>query len=81
MRVDLHSSFSIYTRKDKKDIKSETEFPFAAVTTHTAEKVYKKILDYCGASLSRDSDDIRILHDRNTITARFINVATAVKME
>ena len=70
--VDMHSTFSTYAPGvTKDDIKSETEFPHASVTTHTAEKAYEKILDYCGASLSRDSVDLRIIHDVTTGTVTF----------
>jgi len=70
--VNLHSSFATYAPGvTKDDIKSDTEFPFAPVTMHTAEKAYEKILDYCGASLSRDSVDLRIIHDVTTGTVTY----------
>ncbi len=70
--VDMHSTFSTYAPGvTKNDIKSENEFPHAPVTTHTAEKAYEKILDYCGASLSRDSVDLRIIHDTETGTVTY----------
>jgi hypothetical protein len=62
--VDMNSNFSSYAPGiTKNDIKSETIFPFAVVTTHSAEKAYEKIIDFCGASLKRDSVDLRIIHD------------------
>lgn len=43
------------------------------VTTHAAEIAYEKILEYCGASLKKDSVDIRIIHDVSTGTATYMN--------
>ena len=43
------------------------------VTTHSAEKAYEKVLEYCGASLTKDSVDIRILKDVSTGTATYMN--------
>lgn len=42
-----------------KEIKSTTEFEIAAVTTHTAEEAFEKVLGYAGASLARDAVDAR----------------------
>ncbi|MBN1820337.1 MAG: autotransporter-associated beta strand repeat-containing protein [Prolixibacteraceae bacterium] len=43
------------------------------VTTHSAEEAYERILDFCGASLVRDSVDIRVLHDLETGTATYMD--------
>ncbi len=70
--VDMHSTFSTYAPGvTKNDIRSDTEFPFAPLTLHTAEKAYEKILGYVGASLVRDSVDLRIIHDTETGTVTY----------
>ncbi len=70
--VDLNSTFSTYAPGvTKNNLKSETEFTFAPITMHTAEKAYEKILDYVGASLKRDSVDLRIIHDVTTGTVTY----------
>jgi hypothetical protein len=72
--VDLNSSFATYAPGvSKNDIKSGTEFPHAAVTTHSAEKAYEKVVGFCGASLKRDSVDLRIIHDLSTGTVTYTN--------
>ncbi len=55
----------VYPGKDdevKKSLKLETPIEFAAVTTHTAQDAYDRVLDYVGASLHRDEYD-RMLVD------------------
>lgn len=70
--VDLNSTFSTYAPGvTKQDIKSDIEFPYASVTTHSAEKAYEKVVEFCGASLKRDSVDLRIIHDLSTGTVTF----------
>jgi hypothetical protein len=70
--VNLNSTFGTYAPGITKDnIKSDTEFPHETVTTHTAEKAYEKIVDFCGASLKRDSVDLRIIHDLSTGTVTY----------
>lgn len=72
--VDLNSNFASYAPGvSKNDIKSETEFPHAPVTTHNAEKAYEKILGFGGASLKRDAVDLRIIHDVSTGTAKYMD--------
>jgi pectate lyase len=72
--VDMSSSFS--TRAPGvtlSDLKSETAYPFVPVTTHSAEKAYEKVLTYCGASLKRDSVDLRIIGDVSKGIATFMD--------
>ncbi len=72
--VIMGSTFANYAPEiTKENLKSETVFPFAQVTTHSAEKAYEKIINFCGASLKRDSVDLRIIHDVSTGTATFSN--------
>jgi len=70
--MDMNSSFGNYAPGiTKNDIKSETEFPYILGTTHSAEKAYEKIVEFCGASLKRDSVDLRIINDLATGTVTF----------
>ncbi len=47
----------------KKDIRLAEPIDFIYTTTHTAEEAYEKVLDYAGASLSRDSHDELMVSD------------------
>jgi hypothetical protein len=47
------------------------------VSTHDARTAYEKVLDYAGASLSRDSYDTRIIHEARTGTATFKGASTS----
>ncbi len=49
-------------------IKSATEYEHAAVTTHSAETAFEKVLSYVGASLHRDSQDARIVEEARNRT-------------
>jgi len=70
--VNPYSSFTIYFPNFTiNDLKSLAEFPVVNVTTHSAQTVYQKVLDYAGASLVRDTVDRRIIHDVSTGTATF----------
>jgi hypothetical protein len=44
-------------------IKSDTAFTVAAVTTHSAETAFEKVLTYVGASYSRDIVDRRVMRE------------------
>ena len=70
--VDMHPSFApLAPGTTLDDLKSETEFLTGEVTTHSAEIAYERILDFCGASLSPDSVDLRIIHDVATGTVTY----------
>ncbi len=70
--VDMNSNFSKYAPGvTKSDIKSDTEFEHARVTTHSAEKAYEKIVEFCGASFKRDSIDLRIIHEVSSGTVTY----------
>lgn len=70
--VDLNSTFSSYAPGiGKTQIKSDVPFPAATVSTHSAEKAYEKIVRFGGASLKRDSVDLRIVHEVSTGTVTF----------
>ncbi|MFY9152327.1 MAG: T9SS type A sorting domain-containing protein [Prolixibacteraceae bacterium] len=71
--VNPNSSFA--TRAPgvtKNDLKSDSEFPFTPVSTHTAEIAYQKVLDFVGASLVRDTVDRRIIQDTRTGNPTFM---------
>lgn len=44
-------------------IKSDTEYDYAPVTTHTAEQAFAKVLDYAGQSYRRDAVDDRVTEE------------------
>ncbi|WP_258105301.1 T9SS type A sorting domain-containing protein [Marinoscillum sp. MHG1-6] len=49
--------------KSKEELKSDTEFDEGQISTHTAADAFSRVLDYAGASLSRDSHDTRITNE------------------
>jgi len=60
------------TQAEKEAMRLTKPLDPGQVTTHLAEKAYAKILDYGGASLKRDSVDLRIIHDVSTGTATYM---------
>jgi len=63
-------------KEDQLDIKfrkvgAMKPFPFEPIREQSAGKAYKKVLAFAGASLKRDSVDLRIVHEVNTGTAQF----------
>ncbi len=59
-----------YTQETKDTMKLDTPIPFEAVTTHSAEDAYEKVLDYAGCSLHRDWVDELIVSDtRNGVAS------------
>lgn len=56
------------------DSRAFTPIPFVYTTTHSAEDAFEKVLQYAGASLSRDAHDETMAHDARegvvTTTAR-----------
>lgn len=57
--------------KNVPNIKSDTEFLMPATETESAEKAYKHVLKYAGASLVRDTVDRRIIRETETGTYTF----------
>lgn len=47
----------------KKDMKLAEPIDFVYTTTHSAADAYERVLDYAGASLSRDSHDAQMVDD------------------
>lgn len=52
-----------FTEKTKDTIKLTEPMPFIATTTHSAADAYNRVLDYAGASLSRDDFDALMVSD------------------
>ena len=72
--VNMHSSFSSRAPGvTLNDLKSDTEFAHAPITTHSSEKAYEKVVNYCGASFKRDAVDIRIINDVTSGTATYMD--------
>ncbi len=55
-KVDYHNA-------TEDDLRAFAPMEFAAVTTHTADMAYERVLDYAGASLSRDEYDRMMIAD------------------
>ena len=68
----FHSSYGTVSQADKNSMRIDTPHTTGEVTTHTAEKAYEKILEYCGASLKKDAVDVRIISDVTTGTATYM---------
>ena len=69
----FHGSNGIVTPAEREAMRLAEPLNPGEVTTHTAEKAYEKILEFGGASLKRDSVDLRVIHDLSTGTATFMN--------
>lgn len=55
-KVDYHNA-------TEENLRSFTPMEFAAVTTHSAEDAFERVLDYAGASLNRDEYDRMMVAD------------------
>ncbi len=60
-----------YTSVTKDTMKLETPIGFYATTTHSAADAYEKVLNYAGASLSRDRIDSTMVNDTRNGVATF----------
>lgn len=69
----FHSSNGTVTPVEREAMRLAEPHNPGEVTTHSADKAYEKILEFGGASLNRDSVDIRIIHDLSTGTATYMN--------
>lgn len=58
---------------------TKTPFECTSVTTHTAEEAYAKVLDYAGASLSRDTVERRLIREARTGVTTFTGSVTKRK--
>lgn len=63
-----------YHNATEETVRAFTPIPFVYTTTHSAEDAFEKVLQYAGASLSRDAHDETMAHDARegvvTTTAR-----------
>jgi hypothetical protein len=58
----FHGSYGTVSDADKAAMrKSEPHAINNAVTTHTAQMAYQRVLDYSGSSLKRDAVDVRVI--------------------
>jgi hypothetical protein len=83
----FHSSYGNVPEADKAAMKMNEGFKIyglsnnqktnSRVTTHPARTAYEKVLDYVGASLSRDSYDNRIINEVRTGTTTFQGASTS----
>ena len=65
-QINAVDNDNLYDQNVKDSIRLASPIDFYAVTTHSAEDAYTKVLDYAGASLHRDSfDDIMISDTKN----------------
>ena len=62
-QVDANGNDGTYTQTTKDTMLINEPIPFVAVTTHTADQAYDKVLKYVGASLHRDALDNMIISD------------------
>lgn len=60
-----------YTSETKDTMRLDEPIDFVAVTTHTAEDAFDRVLDYAGCSLSRDSYDETLVSDALNGTATY----------
>jgi hypothetical protein len=68
-----HSSNGTVTQVERDTMRISAPHNPGEVTTHTAIKAYEKVLEFVGASLKRDTIDLRIIHDVSTGTATFMD--------
>lgn len=57
-------------------LRLDTPFEAGLVTTHSAENAFETVLEYCGASLSRDGVDARYMEEARTGTCTYTGSVT-----
>ncbi|MCH5309222.1 MAG: hypothetical protein J1E58_05105 [Prevotella sp.] len=62
-QIDANGNDGTYTEVTKDTIRIDEPIRYIAVTTHSAEDAYGKVLEYAGASLHRDSFDELMVSD------------------
>ena len=62
-QIDASGCDGTYTQATKDSIKIDQPIDFIATTTHTAQTAYEKVLQFAGASKSRDSFDEQMVSD------------------
>lgn len=67
-QISSSDNDGLYTAVTKDTMKLAEPIGFIATTTHTANDAYEKVLQYAGASLSRDSfDELMVSDTRNGV--------------
>ena len=67
-QINANDCDGTYTQKTKDTIRINTPIPFVYTTTHTATQAYERVLNYAGASLSRDAfDQLMVSDTRNGV--------------
>ncbi len=62
-QINSSDNDNLYTAVTKDTIKMAEPMDFVCVTTHTAKMAYERVLQYAGASLSRDWVDTLMVYD------------------
>ena len=62
-QIDTGSKVDYHEAKNAEELHAFVPMEFAAVTTHSAEDAYDRVLKYAGASLSRDEYDEMMVAD------------------
>ncbi len=62
-QIDTDGNDGTWSNQVKKDMRLDSPIDFVYTTTHSAEDAYDRVLDYAGASLSRDSHDALMVSD------------------
>ena len=70
-QIDANGNDGTYTDKTKDTIRINEPIAYMAVTTHTADLAYDKVLKYVGASLHRDAVDQRIADETRNGTTTY----------
>ncbi len=66
----ISSTYGI-TPTEKIALKLSSPLSFGNMTTHNAQQAYENVLAFAGASLHRDSHDLRIINETRTGTSTF----------
>lgn len=66
-----HNNDNTFTEQVKKEIRLSTPLETDVVTTHTAQKAYRLVLQYAGCSKQRDIIDARIIEETKNGTATY----------
>ena len=66
-----HNNNNTFTEQVKKEIRLSTPLETDVVTTHTAQKAYRLVLQYAGCSKQRDIIDARIVEETKNGTATY----------
>jgi hypothetical protein len=75
----FHGSYGTVPEADKNAMRMTAAHPIQQnIVTYSAEKAYRQVLDFAGASLKRDAQDLRIINDvdKGIFTANGSNGST-----